>query len=450
MSDPNLLPQNLRTQEQKEQERTNRHPQSLEISLTQPQSENKVSANFSTKPKSGFLEKLFGRPVSPVLTPALTNPSDLPMISGDNLLRPQKRFSARPPRNDIKPAPISPEKRASVWSQLFGQNKDKNQTEKSSAVPATALRPVKTTTTWTKAEPAVPLQPPRINQVQVKLPTNKKLAGDSWWNIVGALFGRNKKVDVPSHFASSAEEINGQKSKAPSAPLSTPELIPMPSPPSAPKEVVSPAEPPAKNDHSTYHLAPKRSRQSEVNVNLIPTELSQEQILDAGKIIGYLLVALCLSLVIVALGYGVIFWLNNNLLDGLKQQQTQLDQLTMQIKSYSTSDKQTSGLAAKVGVIKQLQSQKINWSNFFNQLEKYTLDGVYYNSLTADTSGDLLLPGVAGSYQTLAQQLAVFEGATDFLQEAKLVNAQSSAENSTTTSVGFKVKLKLQDKVFKF
>ena len=90
------------------------------------------------------------------------------------------------------------------------------------------------------------------------------------------------------------------------------------------------------------------------------------------------------------------------------------------------------------------------WSNFFALLEKYTLDGVYFTSLTADTSGTLILPGVADNYHILAQQLAILRDAKDFVSDAKISNAQLYSEGKAgVTGISFQLRLNLADQVFK-
>jgi len=105
--------------------------------------------------------------------------------------------------------------------------------------------------------------------------------------------------------------------------------------------------------------------------------------------------------------------------------------------------------ADKILAIKNRLDGKFYWSNFFDLLEKYTLDGVYYTNLSADTSGQLVLPGVASDYETLSKQLAVFNNATDFVKEVKIGNTQLYSEGKAgVIGVSFQLRLLLADHVF--
>jgi hypothetical protein len=132
------------------------------------------------------------------------------------------------------------------------------------------------------------------------------------------------------------------------------------------------------------------------------------------------------------------------------EKRTELDGLTRQIGDYIVREKENNALADRVSMIKNLLDEKILWSRFFDLLEKYTLDGIYFTNLTADTSGTLILPGVADNYHVLSQELAVLRDAPEFVKDARVTNAQLySADKVGVLGVSFQLRLVLNDQVFK-
>lgn len=124
--------------------------------------------------------------------------------------------------------------------------------------------------------------------------------------------------------------------------------------------------------------------------------------------------------------------------------------LEAKLEPYRTEASAERQVVQKLHAIKSLWQSHVYWSPFFAGLEKYTLDDVRYERLTANVSRELVIPAVATDYGAAARQLAVLREASDFtvssaMSELKLqTNARQGA-----VGVTFNLKLLLHPDLLK-
>ena len=311
-----------------------------------------------------------------------------------------------------------------------------------------------------QAAPHIEWQRPAPVAAPERIAPAKEKAGDSWSSIIGGMFnfGRKKRIDF---------RLATPKDAGANMHPQVASMAPMIRPPEPPKQAVPHHVAPARAEHESrehkhdnkerksdrkgiYHLAPKRERPSGFDVNLMPQELISKLSWGGTNSLKPILIAVIVPLIVISLGYVALILLQNDLKSHMAIRQAEFDGLERQIGDFIVREKQNNQVADRVAAIKQILDNKVMWSNFFSYLEKYTLDGIYFNSLTADNSGVLALPGTADNYATLARQIAVFRDASDFIKDVKLTNAQLiSADRAGVVGVGFQLRIVLQDNVFK-
>ncbi|MFA5021248.1 MAG: hypothetical protein WC517_04290 [Patescibacteria group bacterium] len=433
--DPNLLPEDLRNKEEQEQAKLKKQPAGIEIELSLPEPD-----RAEKELRGGSWIGSVRPPAKPMETMKLTEPARESVGAQEIDL-----LSAGKSIKKAAPAPVAKQKKnkAGWLAGLFG-------------------RPVSPIVDFSRANDPI-IKPAAIRQAAAysetaaglkesvkikdvwpadKLPRREISAhqpadeGDGWWEIFKGLFGGGHKKRVDFRSAMLIPEVI--------APKTAPAKEAEPGKKIEPKPAQSEAGSPA------YHLADKREKTSEVNINFLPRELAIRFKDDGNRTTKQLIIAVLLPVMLITLGYAAVLLLQNDLKAELSARQQEFDGLENQIGDFIVREKQNNLLADRIAVIKKLLAEKIIWNNFFDKLEKYTLDGVYYSSLTADASGALILPGVAADYDVLARQLAVFQSADDFLQSAKLINAQLVSDNKAgVIGVGFQLRLTLQDDLFK-
>lgn len=238
-------------------------------------------------------------------------------------------------------------------------------------------------------------------------------------------------------------------SKIPSAPAPKPEKIednlhnvPLPPPaqeipkPDITKDIPVPSAPLAadqddKKDSKTM-IKPQGFNGDQVNweVNLIPEE-AQEKEIPVSKIL-----VLVMSVIIsIGLVFGGWLWANyyyNTISVTISEVDAEIANIQSEIARFENLQDDAKNLQQKIENVDLLLEKHIYWSEFFNKLEFYTLAEVYYENMTADVNGTIILTAVSDTYENSIKQLYVFNEADDFVTD---VTISGITKNGTTAGV---------------
>jgi hypothetical protein len=475
--DLNLLPQDLRLKEEKEKQKVKKMPHDLEVELYNPSKANSSAAiSGSDKPYLSWWQSLFGlKKTQPATAPVRLTapPAELPTA-------PQKRvigndWVKKYPAKMSKPLAGESRPRSYFWRNLFGKPALPIITDVNELAKRPALKQPKAFGLPAAADSAgleIKLTPDKAilvarpaKEKPAKMASIKKVAGDSWLSIFSNLFAFRKKDLSGLKFAGTdnaaadLERAAALKAKAEAGnlkPASTKEPFSSivkkmePTKPNLPEKKTSETPVKEKAKEKTkgkraYHLVPKFEKGNGINVNLLPGDRGAKVRKPVSET-RFLAVAILLPMLIITVAYGALWLLQWQAGRDLADRKIQLEDLQQQIGSYNAKEKANNDFANRLATIKKLADQKIIWSNFFTQLERYTLDGVYFTNLTIDTSGVFVLPGIATDYSTLAKQLALFKSAKDFIKDLKITSTQLySEEKAGVSGVSFQLRLTLQD-----
>ena len=457
---------------------TNPLPIKNEVLKKRPVSDNLLKGSTPAivrmKPKrSGFSfwKSLLGEPVFPMSAPASGYTKAKENIKADSLRPVQgsqtinQTLVKNRPASEIKPEPEKPMPRPvryskpikgdSWWAILGGLFKRTKKVK-----PEVSL----TDESSVKEDPLEKVKEPKFERPKVELlrktePAVKpkiKAKGDSWWSIFSGIFKTKRKPQTNLKFAQSTPAPTIAKTTAVKEEESRKKDEPTAFAPTFAKATADKEEEPPKKEEapkkekSNGLSQPKDLAKSELSVNLIPQASGKDQddrlVFEAWLFTASVLVAVFL----VTVAYFSLVYLNEGLAKEMSEKQAEFSRLDSQVKSLANDEKNNNELADRINLIKKLFNNQIKWSNFFTLMEKYTLNGVYFTQLSADTSGALVLPGMAENYTVLAKQLALFNDAEEFIKEAKLSEARIfSDDQAGITAVGFQVRLILQDSIFK-
>ena len=484
MTDPNLLPQNLRVKEEKELKRVKKsiRPESLE--LTKPNFDSDKNIFKSDKPQISLYERVFGKKKKVEDVP-LTIPKSDEVVARNNLsagdfLHLQK--PQMPPQQIIKN-----KKQPGFFKRLFGEpvlpvksmadlkmNKiisDGDYKTKADELVSNQIQMKHNNqdSSQFKNKEKVIYQKPN-NQLSISRPVKQKIYSDSWWDIFRGFFVRKTKNILPKPVQNNLieqnekpadkklEKINNQVVSPLIAPQSRKErwpliktnqkgikqsLKPITENPEHQKEI-------KKNQFSPYHLPPKLSKSSGLNINFIFKSENKKNHSNNFLILYYLIFALLTPIVLLFVVYFMLLFLTSYNLNQLDESNQKLDTLRLQIGDYSQKIKIHNNLADRLHLIATLKKDQYKWSKFFELLETHTLDGVYFTALSADNSGNLILPGIADNYASLAKQLALLEQSDDFVSEVKLINSQLYSESRAgIIGISFNLKVQLNNSILK-
>lgn len=432
MSDVNLLPEELRKKEEQEQKRHDRAPKRFDIVLTDP--------NQQKAQKQGWFSRLFGKPVSPIATAPRyqTLPVEKPAVA-------LPVFKSSVPVN----LPLAAESEDKVGSAELIKGSVKYWPEEKKELPQP--RPQMPVASIPKTEVAEKYPAPS----SVKMPEIKKTG---WWDILKSFFSRSKQREPKVRLAKveTAAPVAPQPAK-PAVPALPPvKEIEKVEPAKTEITVMATAKTPtkatvAKTDHHKaggYHTTEPIKHNRRTYINLIPSELLKG---EAGGINWLrIILAMVLPALLIFCCYLGISLLQTNINKKIESGRTELAQLQKSIGDYNERAKINNDTANRVLTLKKILDNRIYWSKFFALLEKYTLDGVYFNDFKADVTGLISLPATADNYEVVARQLVALSGAKDFVKDAKTTSLQVASDNQAgITGVNFVLHLTLADGLFR-
>lgn len=210
---------------------------------------------------------------------------------------------------------------------------------------------------------------------------------------------------------------------------------------------------------SGEHTNPKRLEAAPFTVDLLPSHLVQK--LHPTSPITRLLNTALVTLVVVGAIYGGLVGYESYYLLQTKDLQTQLTTLDQNIQQYRVLQTSIDTDNKKLQAINDLLAKHIYWTQFFDQLEQYTLPNVQYTNFSGNTTGTITLQALTTDYAAVSHQIAVLKNADDFiesvsassatLQALESANKESSKESLTaqaTPQVSFSMSIKVRPEIF--
>jgi len=243
-----------------------------------------------------------------------------------------------------------------------------------------------------------------------------------------------KKIDIPDKFVS----LHKPKEKAPEPvkiiePKEKVDFIIPREEPKSPPPVQAPE--PAPEKIGGFHTPQPRARflDNESGVDLIPTAAKTR---SWKQVTNLVIVSVIGSLAILVLFYGGLIWKDKDIEKQKQLKSQQISDIEEQILSFRGTNDEIKIMGDEIKLIHGLLNQHIYWTNFFELLEKYTVEGVYYTGFSAGTSGGLTLGAVGPDFNSVARQLKVLqkEEASEFVTSVSITSA-SGSESGVTFSI---------------
>ncbi|MDO8668693.1 MAG: hypothetical protein Q7K65_00160 [Candidatus Buchananbacteria bacterium] len=406
MANINLLPEEMRSREQKEALRAAKKPKVFTIDLSAGKKDSATAQVKPSKPIRSMWSEIFGRKIKPASlakTPLFEQKNTWPEPVKNQTIKYQEnrgRSVYRPQGNFLSSGPAQPVKQPS----------------------AEKIAP--------RQMPSEPIRKSLERQVDFKYNHTPKKRGffAKWKNI----FSPQPRVPKPAKI---------DKKAWPKKTIESPK---------APEKI-----------KGKYHTAPKMEK-SKLDINLIPEELLFRKYPKGRQQIIGIILAVVIPALIVTLAYTVIDLQQKSTQEKISQLNKNKGELVSYINGFKDIQQKNIMLQDKLLAINKLLQKHIYWTKFFSLLERYTLDDVYYTEFTADTSGEFMLPAVASigsgntveeqiadSYRKAARQITALEQADDFVSQIKVNNLEVvSGDNAGVKGVKFEINLALTDGVF--
>lgn len=188
-----------------------------------------------------------------------------------------------------------------------------------------------------------------------------------------------------------------------------------------------------------------------LDVNLLPVDDTHAPEKTLKNVTHRLILVLLLTLFVVSLLYGALRWFawsRQQRALALVIEQERIDQALARLEQKADDIRL---LEQRISSVRLLLNRHVLWTQFFTQLERYTLPDVYYMTLNVGLGQTISLHGVARDFETLARQLLVLDKAQDFVRVASVANAQAAdGQGDGESTIRFTVDLDLNPDIFYF
>ena len=187
-----------------------------------------------------------------------------------------------------------------------------------------------------------------------------------------------------------------------------------------------------------------------LEVNLVRDEVSVD--FNWSKHLLSLFLTLLISAALVAEIYYGLDWWQKEEEDKTAIIKMEYEGTTSQIKNISNNAKDFSTFKDKLNLTKELADNHVYWSNFFNWLEKNTLNSVTYSDFSGDISGKYSLAATAKTFSDISWQTKAFKSSswTDSvsIDSGSSGSSEASASSTPESTVSFTIDLQVKPHIF--
>ena len=195
--------------------------------------------------------------------------------------------------------------------------------------------------------------------------------------------------------------------------------------------------------------AVKEKKQEFLDVNLIPAEMSKQPESEMPKKFRSSIAAIVISIFVVVISYLGITWYQFNITRSISELENENKILDEEIASFETSKDQAILLQDYLEAVNKLLDSHVYWTKFFELLEKYTIDEVYYTNFSMAGQDKLVISAVGKNYQAVAKQLVAFQEASDFVKSVRIDAASADViDEQGSYEVNFNIDLEFLPNVF--
>ncbi len=185
------------------------------------------------------------------------------------------------------------------------------------------------------------------------------------------------------------------------------------------------------------------------DINLIPKELAGQEQFELPKKLFLSGLVVFIAILIVGGAYLGFTWYQLKINREIGALKTEIKTIEDQIAEQEKSKLAAIDLQQRLNLIKDLLNKHVYWTKFFEQLEKYTIDEVYYANFSMAGTEKVTLAAVGKDYESVAKQLVAFQQAKDFITQVDINSASAEVnEEGGYNRVSFNIDLVFLPEVF--
>lgn len=191
----------------------------------------------------------------------------------------------------------------------------------------------------------------------------------------------------------------------------------------------------------------------DIGINLIPEDILRKSFgTTAKKKFIALILSFFASILLVGLVYGGLRFYEERIGSEIQAIDASIADKKIKISEYEKDRTEAFALQSKLDLLKGILKNHVHWTRVFEELEKYTVEDVYFTSFTASHEGNLTLAAIGKDYTSVARQLVTFQEAKDFTVFVQINSASARSQKEKNKveiqETFFTVNLKMNPKIF--
>jgi hypothetical protein len=184
-----------------------------------------------------------------------------------------------------------------------------------------------------------------------------------------------------------------------------------------------------------------------LEINLVKDEINVY--FDWYKNIALLIVFLFLSFILVTEIYLALSWWEDKNNSVVSQEETRFIELSEETKEIRNEAKEALNFQTKLDRANYVLDNHLYWSNFFDYLEKNTLENVQYLAFEGDILGNFSIPAVSDNFPSLGQQAYQLQSDSNTLKVGISSAEKLESKEENVDQVEFEIDLKVSPELFK-
>lgn len=186
------------------------------------------------------------------------------------------------------------------------------------------------------------------------------------------------------------------------------------------------------------------------NVNLLTEDLMTK--FDPRTKLTQLGMLVAGAVVVIALAYVALAAVQKTVTNEVVSARSELLRVKTETGNLKSMQNEMTATTTKINAIKGLIDRHVRWTNFFHQLEKYTIPQATYGpSFSSGGQGIITLTAKVGSFEDVATQYLVFQQAVakgDFIGAFSITGASRQTDQSGGHTVTYSLSLALLPELF--
>lgn len=184
-----------------------------------------------------------------------------------------------------------------------------------------------------------------------------------------------------------------------------------------------------------------------LEINLVKDEINVY--FDWYKNIAMLIIFVFLSFVLILEIYLALSWWQSKNDSAVSQEEARFVELSVETKKIRGEAEEALNFQTKLNRANYVLDNHLYWSNFFDYLEKNTLENVQYITFEGDILGNFSIPAISDNFPSLGQQIYQLQSDSNTIKASISSGEKLESKEESVEEIEFEINLQVSRELFK-